>query len=116
MRSDRQWYQYLRTGNAESEEKIGSGNMSSYGSTDYQPFASHYADSTFDIGTHGSNHILLIVFGGEGWFFVNDSMVGKLKLDTNSVSGNVMATSGHFFSDETEGSITRFEDFTVWAP
>jgi len=65
--------------------------------------------------TRGSNHILLIVFGGEGWFFVNDSMVGKLKLDTNSVSGNVRAISGYFKSDEKEGSITRFEDSTVAA-
>ena len=68
------------------------------------------------LGTHGSNHILLIVFGGEGWFFVNDSMVGKLKLDPNSVSGDVSAISGYFTSNTKEGSITRFEDFTVWAP
>ena len=69
--------------------------------------------TAIDTTTGGSNRLRLAVDGTEGWLFINDEPQGRLDLSAvafDRVRLNV--------ADETEGAVTRFEDFTVreWDP
>ena len=69
--------------------------------------------TAIDTQTGGRNRLRLAVDGTEGWLFVNDEPQGRL--DLSAVAFDRVRLS---VADETEGAITRFEDFTVrvWDP
>ena len=100
--SGKRWYHIDRNGTADSSITLDTGNL---------PY-----NSNLDTGVRGSNRILLMAFGEKGWLFVNDVSVGSLRLNPDSEKGDVAAISSYFNSDEKPGSITRFEEFTVWSP
>ena len=69
--------------------------------------------TAIDTKTGGRNRLRLAVDGRDGWLFINDEPQGRLDLSAvafDRVRLNV--------ADETEGAVTRFEDFTVreWDP
>ena len=59
------------------------------------------------------NHLLVIVLGANGWFFVNGQLVATLDLKHNLNQGGVSAMGGFFLNDT--GSVS-FSDFNVWSP
>ena len=90
----------LSDGSWEHVYRLGSG----------QPSATLRREVTtaIDTTTGGSNRLRLAFDGTEGWLFINDEPQGRLDLSAvafDRVRLNV--------TDETEGAVTRFEDFTV---
>ena len=102
VRSDQKWYHYLREGTVESSQVLDSGSLPYFGT------------SRIDTDIRGSNTLLIMAFGSQGWLFVNNAFVSALEFVPEV--GDIMAMSGYFSDDEKSGTITRFEDFTIWAP
>jgi len=94
----RKWHHYTRTGSGDSSVELDSSGLDS-----------------LNTGLRDSNHLLVIVLGRDGWFFVNDTFVSKLNLG-DSAPGDIQALAGYFTDDEAPGAVTRFEEFTVWSP
>ena len=63
----------------------------------------------------GSNHIRVIVLGGEGWLFIDGAHVGELDLSGLLMGGGVSAVAGYFTGDGIAGKSTRFEGFTIYS-
>ena len=63
----------------------------------------------------GSNHIRVIVLGGEGWLFIDGAHVGNLDLSGLLMAGGVSAVAGYFTGDGIAGKATRFEGFTIYS-
>ena len=90
------WYHYLRTGDASSDQQVGSG-FSTFINTD----------------AYGSNFIRIIAIGGEGTLFVNGEFVATLDLRGLIDAGTVYAIAGYFAGDGVAGKSTQFEDFKI---
>ena len=92
------WHHYTRTGSSESSIELDSGVISS-----------------MNTEVRGSNYLLMILLGDDGWFFVNDTFISKLNIE-EFFSINTEAISGYFSTDQSTDVVTRFEEFTVWSP
>jgi hypothetical protein len=98
VRSDGRWYHYARSGSADSSVEVGAGFVS------------------LNTAARGSNKVMVVASGEDGWLFVNDSFKATLNLGAGGGAGQVSAIGGYFSSDVSVGTITRFEGFTVWSP
>ncbi|MFH1560125.1 MAG: S1C family serine protease [Chloroflexota bacterium] len=98
LRSNGYWYHNERTGPVELDRDM----------------ASQWS-SIIDRSASGSNHLRLIAIGNDGWLFINDSFVGKLRLGDVVQPGDVTATTGYYEGNEIVGQSTRFEDLVVWS-
>lgn len=99
VRSNRNWYHYTSTGSSEDRVELASGY---WGDTDTE--------------ARGSNRLLVMVSGEEGWLFVNDTFVTGLDFGGADKEGPVNPMSGYFTDDEHPGAVIPFEDFTMWSP
>ena len=70
--------------------------------------ASQRLSTAIDITPGGRNRLRLMIVGAEGWLFINDEPQGRL--DLSAVGFDRVRLH---VSDETEGAVTRFENFTV---
>ena len=98
IRSNREWYHYVRTGTAESSTLL-----------------QQTSSTAINTSTGGSNVVRVVVVGNEGWLFINGTFAGALDLSGLTVRGNTTAMTGYFSTDKITGESTRFEDFTVWS-
>ena len=98
IRSDGQWYHYVRTGTAESDTLL-----------------RQISSIAIDTSTGGSNLVRVVVVGNEGWLFINDAFAGALDLSALTLRGDTTAMTGYFTTDEIAGESTRVGDFTIWS-
>ncbi len=89
------WYHILRIGDGE-HRSLGTGSSAAIAT-----------------GAYDSNHIQVIVIGGEGALFVNGKYVAGLDLSGLTDAGSVSAVSTYFTSDGVVGKSTQFEDFKI---
>ncbi|MCZ6790083.1 MAG: hypothetical protein O7D33_09165, partial [Chloroflexi bacterium] len=98
IRSDREWYHYVRTGTAASDTLV-----------------QQTSSTAINTSTGGSNLVRVVVVGNEGWLFINGTFAGALDLSALTLRGNTAAMTGYFSSDEIAGESTFVEDFTIWS-
>ena len=91
------WGHRQRTGDTEPPQEL-SERTSAHISTD----------------SSGSNHIRIIILGGEGWLFLNGAYIDKLDLSGLIEAGSVAAVSSYFEGDGVAGKSTMFEGLTIW--
>ncbi len=63
----------------------------------------------------GSNLIRLVVKDAQGWFLLNGELIVQLDLSARVNSGDVFVVTGVYQGDEVPGSVTPFQDFTIWS-
>ena len=90
------WYHLLRTGDASNTQQMGSG-----------------LSTAIATGEYDSNHIRVIVIGGDGALFVNGEFVATLDLSGLIDVGLVSAITGYFNDSVVAGKSTQFEDFQI---
>lgn len=66
-------------------------------------------------GEGAENTLLLAVSGNTGYLLVNGAYTSTLDLSAWTQSGDIWIGSGYFLDDATEGAVTPYSDFTVWA-
>lgn len=71
--------------------------------------------TNLNTGAGASNFILLIFQGERGFFYLNGDLISELNLSVRMVSGDISVGTGFFEGNETDGDVTRYEDFTVWS-
>jgi len=98
IRSNGDWYHYLRTGDVESGLQL-----------------QRQHSSAIDTISGRSNHLRIVAMGDEGALFINGKFSGKLDLSGLVEVGEVRAFTGYFTGDEMEGEATRFEGFSIWS-
>ncbi len=89
------WYHVLSTGDGERQD------------------ISNGFSAAIATGASDSNHIRVIVIGGEGTLFVNGKFVATLDLSGLMDAGSVSAVAGYFTGDGVAGKSTQFEDFKI---
>ena len=67
-----------------------------------------------DVGEGGRNHLALIAWGEQGYFFLNGSYVAALDLSERTDAGDAEAVTAFFVGNEIPGNATGYENFTVW--
>ena len=98
IRSDGQWYHYVRTGTAESDALL-----------------QQTSSAAINTSTGGSNLVRVVVVGNQGWLFINGILAGALDLNAQPLGGNTTAMTGYFTTDKIAGESTRVEGFTIWS-
>ena len=98
VRHSGSWYYYVRMGNAETSQRVASGD------------SNHIAT-----GADDSNHIRIIALGEEGVLYVNGNYVATLDLGGLAEAGEVVAVGAYFKGGGIAGRSTRFEGLTVWS-
>ena len=63
-------------------------------------------------GAGERNHLMAIVIGERGWFFVNDDFIAEVDLGNVMHNGDVAVITGAYTGDEVAGAVTRYENFT----
>ena len=98
IRSDGIWFHNLRDGDPDNEDVMATGSS-----------------SAIDTSPNGTNAILVIAKGENGWLLLNGEFVSHLDLSGETSAGLVSAIASYFSGDGIAGYSTRFEDFTVWS-
>ena len=98
IQEDQRWHHDLRLGDGDTTQDL----------------AEQYS---YQISTASSrnNHIRIIILGGEGWLFINNTYIDALDLSGLTTRGRVSAITNYFTNDGIAGYSTRFEDFTIWS-
>jgi len=68
-----------------------------------------------NVSDNGSNVIKLVCQGRRGFFYLNDVFITELDLSDRLNSGDVFVGTGFFKGSEIQGSVTKYQDFTVWS-
>ncbi len=63
-------------------------------------------------GAGERNHLMAVVIGERGWFFVNGDFIAEVDLGNVMHYGDVAVITGAYTGDEVAGAETRFEGFT----
>ena len=63
-------------------------------------------------GAGEKNHLMAVVIGERGWFFVNDVFVAEVGLRDLTHAGDVAVITGAYIGDVVAGAVTRYENFT----
>ena len=98
IKSDSQWYHYVRTGTAASDTLL-----------------QQTSSTAINTSTGGSNAVRVVVVGNDVWLFINGTFAGALDLSGLTVRGNTKAMTGYFTTDEIAGESTRVEGFSIWS-
>jgi hypothetical protein len=70
---------------------------------------------SFNFEPGGANTIELVVSGTIGYLLVNDAYTAMMDVSAWQEAGDVWAGSGLFLDFATQGAVTTYEDFTIWA-
>ena len=65
-----------------------------------------------DTSATGRNHLMVVVIGERGWFFVNGDFLGDVDLGGVTHAGDVAVITGAYEGDEVAEHATHYEDFT----
>ncbi|MFO7683437.1 MAG: hypothetical protein R6X34_25675 [Chloroflexota bacterium] len=67
-----------------------------------------------NLNANDSNEIMLVANGETGLFILNGQLITVLDLSEKDNFGDIALGTGFYSSDEQEGAVTRYTDFTVW--
>ncbi|CAN5672058.1 hypothetical protein BH23CHL4_BH23CHL4_00040 [soil metagenome] len=70
---------------------------------------------SFNLEPGGTNSIELVVSGAVGYLLVNDAFTAMLDLSAWQEAGDIWVGSGLFLDFATQGAVTTYEDFSIWA-
>ena len=91
--SNRQWA--VMTGTDAPYDRLGGGTL-----------------NRFETGAEGRNHLMAVIIGERGWFFVNGDFIADVDLSGATHSGDVAVITGAYTGDVVAGAVTRYEGFT----
>ncbi len=60
------------------------------------------------------NSLMLAVYQGTGWFFMNGQLISVLPLDKRIASGNIELATGLYKGNERKGAVTSYKNFKIW--
>ncbi len=98
IRSDGIWFHNLRGGAPDNEDVLATGSS-----------------SAIDTSPNGTNAILVIATGDDGWLLLNGEFVSHLDLSGETSAGWVSAIANYYTEDGLSGHSTSFENFTIWS-
>lgn len=70
--------------------------------------------AALDLTANGQNVLTLIAQNERGYLLVNGEFVATLDLSERTEAGAAAVFTAFFVGNEIEGSITAFDDFTIW--
>lgn len=69
--------------------------------------------ANLNVNEGGRNHLALIAWGNQGYFFLNGNYAALLDLSGRMDSGDVQVVTAFFVGNEVPGNVTGYEGFTV---
>ena len=98
IRNDGGWFHHLRKGDPDNEDVLATGSS-----------------RAIDTSSNGTNAILVIASGEDGWLLLNGEFVSQLDLSVETSGGWVSAIASYYTGDGLPGHPTSFENFTIWS-
>lgn len=62
------------------------------------------------VGAGGANHLMVVLLGDRGWFFVNGEFVVSVDASRVSAPGEVTIATNLYYDDGVHGAVTRYQD------
>ena len=98
IRNDGVWFHNLRKGDPDNVDVLATGSS-----------------QAIDTSSNGTNALLVIATGGDGWLLLNGEFVSHLDLSGETSDGWVSAMDSYYSGDGLPGHSTRLENFTIWS-